>query len=493
MRDQQTIAQAVERFRDLGAAGWKRWQDQVHRTGGCRRPVRLRGRTWKPDGTEVYSTEAEPDAVLMVRCGNRREAICPSCAHEYRGDMYHLIRPGMVGGKGVSEQVTRRPKVFATLTAPSFGKVHSRDADGRRRCACGAFHEADDPELGAPLDPEGHDWVGQVIWNACSSELWRRVQITLVRLLAARMHIPERVWRILYRLSFAKVAEFQARGAVHFHAIIRIDRQVSFAPEPITLPDLCALIRQAAAAVEVTVPTPDGESLLLRFGEQAHARLLLAGADAHEDSEVSPEQVAGYVAKYSSKGSHEAITARGATAPAMRAGGVPDHLVRLVLTAREIGRAGAQWVTVGRWAQMLGSRMITAPGASGKVMREGTALVLVGRELARLGAWWERIGHWSHMLGFRGHFVTKSRAYSTTLGALRQARADFRAAQAGEDRTIPVLSEWEYAGSGYLNAGEALIAAGIEARLREMREAIAIERARDPAQFERPPDLDEAW
>ena len=34
------------------------------------------------------------------------------------------------------------------------------------------------------------------------------------------------------------------------------------------------------------------------------------------------------------------------------------------------------------------------------------------------------------MLGFRGHFSTKSRRYSTTLGALRQARADYRAAQA---------------------------------------------------------------
>jgi len=33
------------------------------------------------------------------------------------------------------------------------------------------------------------------------------------------------------------------------------------------------------------------------------------------------------------------------------------------------------------------------------------------------------------MLGFRGHFVTKSRGYSTTLGELRAARAAYRAAQ----------------------------------------------------------------
>ena len=32
------------------------------------------------------------------------------------------------------------------------------------------------------------------------------------------------------------------------------------------------------------------------------------------------------------------------------------------------------------------------------------------------------LGHWSHMLGFRGHFASKSRRYSVTLGGLRRAR-----------------------------------------------------------------------
>jgi hypothetical protein len=40
------------------------------------------------------------------------------------------------------------------------------------------------------------------------------------------------------------------------------------------------------------------------------------------------------------------------------------------------------------------------------------------------------LGRWVHMLGFRGHFVTKSRRYSTTLGELRAARA---VSQAGFD------------------------------------------------------------
>ena len=34
-----------------------------------------------------------------------------------------------------------------------------------------------------------------------------------------------------------------------------------------------------------------------------------------------------------------------------------------------------------------------------------------------------RLAAWAHMLGFRGHFSTKSSAYSITLGALRADRA----------------------------------------------------------------------
>ncbi|GHH89169.1 hypothetical protein GCM10017771_38110 [Streptomyces capitiformicae] len=61
------------------------------------------------------------------------------------------------------------------------------------------------------------------------------------------------------------------------------------------------------------------------------------------------------------------------------------------------------------------------------------------------------------MLGFRGHFSSKSRRYSTTLGALRRARADFRAAQERdplglddhEPETVLVLADWQYAGHGH--------------------------------------------
>ncbi|HLZ06993.1 MAG TPA: replication initiator, partial [Chloroflexota bacterium] len=41
-----------------------------------------------------------------------------------------------------------------------------------------------------------------------------------------------------------------------------------------------------------------------------------------------------------------------------------------------------------------------------------------------------RLRPWAHMLGFRGHFSSKSRRYSTTLGCLRSARRNWRTNQA---------------------------------------------------------------
>src|SRR5664279_1839409 len=55
-------------------------------------------------------------------------------------------------------------------------------------------------------------------------------------------------------------------------------------------------------------------------------------------------------------------------------------------------------------------------------------MILTAEHLAGLDAY-AGLGRWLHMLGFRGHFTTKSRRFSVTLGALRQARRDYRAAR----------------------------------------------------------------
>jgi hypothetical protein len=411
----------------------ERWLEQVRRTGACRHPVRLRGVVLRGD-ERVYSTADEPDGALMVRCGNRREAHCPSCAHEYRGDMWQLVYAGLAGGrKGVPEEVAEHPQVFASLTAPSFGAVHNRP-DDVRPCRCGERHDAHDPLLGTAIDPATYDYEGAVLWNWHAPALWNRFTIELVRVLAAYGGLSERVWRQRARIAFAKVAEFQARGLVHFHAIIRLDGAEDRATAPgvaVSPEELCDAIRQAAGRARLDGGTGDGETIDVRFGEQLRTRVL---AGAEDGRELSPGQVAAYVAKYSCKASHEQITTRDMDPDRWRERGVPEQLVQMAAAALRLAeRAGLP-----------------------------------------------DLGRWVHMLGFRGHFITKSRGYSTRLSDLRAARATYRAHQAEAPDVAElndVLSVWQYLGCGYLNPGDVLLAAGVEASLRAAREALLVQRS----------------
>ena len=158
---------------DRAGSGYERWAEQVAATGYCAHPVRLRGRIDHADPATgevrtVYSTDREPDATLLKACGNRRASVCPSCSATYQADSFHLLAAGLRGGKGLPERVARHPRLFVTFTAPSFGPVHSRRAQGLlvhpcrpyrqgatcphgKRVGCWQRHDPDDPKLGEPL------------------------------------------------------------------------------------------------------------------------------------------------------------------------------------------------------------------------------------------------------------------------------------------------------------------------------------------------------
>jgi hypothetical protein len=94
------------------------------------------------------------------------------------------------------------------------------------------------------------------------------------------------------------------------------------------------------------------------------------------------------------------------------------------------------------------------------------------------------------MGGFRGHFASKSRRYSTTLGAIRRERSDYRRRQAADhareigdeddaDTTL-LVTRWEFAGLGYLTGGDASLALSAAARARERRDAARESRTDSP-------------
>ncbi|WML79775.1 replication initiator protein RepSA [Streptomyces sp. VNUA74] len=435
-------------LRVAGSPGFDRWQDQVRRTGGCADPVHLSGWVIHKDKTSGetlhhYSTEHEPGGRLRVACGNRRASRCPSCAWTYAGDTYRLIRAGLAGDedKEIPATVRNHPRVFATLTAPSFGPVHNRPDHGR--CRCGTRHPSDDSALGTALDPETYDYAGSVLFNNHAGDLWQRFTNRLRREIAARAGLTQRELKECARLSYGKVAEFQKRGAVHFHAVIRIDGADgpdSAAPSWASTELLSDAIRAAVDHSYTTVSVPasgDQPARTFRWGRQLDVRPVKAFGDG---SDLTEQAVASYVAKYATKAAENTGTLdrRVGELAELDRHDVPDHARRLITACRELDRLYPD----------------------------------------------RRLWAWAHMLGFRGHFSSKSRRYSTTLGALRQARADFRARQEREalaldDRepdTVLVLADWQYAGHGHTPGESALaatIARDLQANRETAREALA--------------------
>ncbi|MFI0716562.1 replication initiator protein RepSA [Streptomyces inhibens] len=439
-------------LRVAGAPGFDRWQDQIRRTGGCSDPIHLTGSTKTLDPAtktvlHSYTTDDEPGGRLRVACGNRRASRCPSCAWTYAGDTYHLIRAGLTGDptKGTPDTVRDHPRVFATLTAPSFGPVHNRP--GNRPCRCGTHHPDNAPELGAALDPTTYDYAGAVLWNNHASDLWRYFTIYLRREIAARAGLTQKAARQQSRLSFGKVAEYQKRGAVHFHAVIRFDGPDGpNTPPPrwATVGLLTDAIQAAAARVKVVVPANAEHGYLddwvLRWGDQLDIQPIGAFGNGED---LTEQAVASYVAKYATKAAETTGTVdhRVGSPDALLLLGIPEHPRRLMEACFDLNRAYPD-------------RKLTA---------------------------------WAHMLGFRGHFSTKSRRYSTTLGALRQVRADYRAAQQraalglpdpddNPEATMLVVAHWAYAGHGH-TPGESWLAANIARDLQANRDTARQARA----------------
>jgi hypothetical protein len=403
--------------------------------GGCIQPVLVRGRVDHIDGAtgellHRYTSVHEPGGVLPIACKTRRASRCPPCAEVYRADTYQLIKAGLTGGKGLPDTVAAHPYVFVTLTAPSFGPVHARrEKDGRvRRChprrgkptcphgnrlSCAEKHAPDDERLGDPLCPDCYDYTGSVLFNACAPELWRRFTITLRRTLARRTGMTNKALAAQLRVSFAKVAEYQRRGVVHFHAIIRLDGPAGPSTAPptwATLDLLTAAIAQAADAVNLQTRAAAGlPARTLAWGREHDIRPVTT------TGYVTDTKVAAYVAKYATKAAECTGTIDRRLTPADRLADLPirEHARRLI----------------------------------GECLRLG--------QLPELGSL--RLIAWAHMLGFRGHFSTKSRAYSTTFSALRTERARHRREHAIDDSLWPaseadntlVIAQWQFARRSY--------------------------------------------
>ena len=264
-----------------------------------------------------------------------------------------------------------------------------------------------------------YDYQAAVLFNVYAGKLWRRFLTYLPRHLARLAGVTQKALFSQIRIRFAKVAEYQARGVVHFHAVIRLDAaSEDYRPpaERYTAALLCDAIDQAAAAVTITTG-PSGPAVRLGFGDQTDRRVIREGHPlAAIGQALDGAAVANYIAKYATK--------------SLAAPGLPDSRLRTMFDIRQL-RCSVHYRQMITTAWELGSRQATGE---------------------------PRFRQWAHMLGYGGHFLTKSRRYSVTFGQLRTARAEHRRAlrhpdgerapwgRPLDDTTVLILRTWTYAG-----------------------------------------------
>ena len=233
--------------------------------------------------------------------------------------------------------------------------------------------------------------------------------------------LTSRQLRSVVRLSYMKVVEFQRRGLVHLHVVIRADGGDGPGEAPPGWLDAARPQRRHRPG-RGRGRGPDARASTgrplrrARWGTQHDVRVLVA------DDETDAKAIAAYVAKYSTK------TADGTPWLAHRIRSRAE-LERLALRPHIVAMVRTAWELGGR------------------------------RNLAGL-----RLRDHAHTLGYPGQFSSKSVRFSTTFGALRQARADYIRRDDGGD--FDYDGEWRYAGRGYANPeANRLATTLLEARL----------------------------
>lgn len=395
----------------------------IQQAGGCSHPIRLRGEFMNVATGEVN------ERPLLVACKDRRAVVCAACSYLYKADAWIVVSTGLIGGKGVPASISDHPRLFLTLTAPSFGTVHARKNDGScqpgrlrfcvhgRSTACARRHDDVDPEIGSPLCDFCYSYADAVLWNAESSRLWNRTFEQIRRRLAFDLGVSFEELSLKARLNYLKVAEFQRRGLAHFHVVLRLDG----AGEPFSSPPSTLATERLASIIEDVVKGfgVTGPKGTVSWGRQFR----VADASTLNRDDL---RIAAYLAKYATKSADGSLdfARRFNSRSEILNINAPSHLRQLALTSWDLAH-------------------------------DPSVLSLNTR------------GH-AHTFGFRGQLITKSRHYSTRFGDLRGARAAHMKMPNSDD---PVVGSFTYDGRGYDDPRTATIAEFLHQLTLEARKA----------------------
>ena len=199
-----------------GSAPYKAMDREKSVYEPCVRPITIRRTTTDLQTGEIKDQEFEK------RCGSRRKDKCEPCSIIWKRDAYFaLISPS----KEHKSSLT-----FITLTAPGvwfFGQTHTAQWNNKasERCFCRAYHQPDDEIVGTPVEPNDFDYDKVVEFNNKVSRLTTVTLQKIYRLLLTdlnRNSISSTKKTIKdVRLPTARVMEWQERGILHVHIIVR--------------------------------------------------------------------------------------------------------------------------------------------------------------------------------------------------------------------------------------------------------------------------------
>jgi hypothetical protein len=195
--------------------------------------------------------------------------------------------------------------------------------------------------------------------RALAGNLWRRTTIYLRAEFAKQSGLSRRELAQHLRLSYV-VAEFQARGLVHFHALIRVDGPDGPdgpAPDWADATFVEAAIRATVPTVTVR-PRPEELNRHLGWGDQLDIRRVEADEG---ERRISEQAVSAYVAKYATKAAEVTSTVdhrirRASDIPALA---ITEHARTMISTACTLG-GQPEYRTAGALAQERGDG--SAPG-----------------------------------------------------------------------------------------------------------------------------------
>lgn len=156
------------------------------------------------------------------RCGTRRKDKCEPCSEIWKDDAYFaLVNPS---------REHKGSLTFITLTAPGskhFGKTHTASYKGLKseRCACRKYHISGEECIGLPLDAKTFNYSQVADFNYKATRLTSITLQKINRLLLSETNrgksSSEKKTLKDIRLPMARVMEWQERGVLHAHIIVR--------------------------------------------------------------------------------------------------------------------------------------------------------------------------------------------------------------------------------------------------------------------------------